>query len=65
MESYADSNRVGGFVGGESGRTKDEVSSEPCLHCEINKVVREHIEGAVDRQHCKVGGEDDRRRHRG
>jgi hypothetical protein len=24
---------------------EDEVSSEPCLHCEINEVVREHIEG--------------------
>jgi hypothetical protein len=24
---------------------EDEVSSESCLHCEINEVVREHIEG--------------------
>jgi hypothetical protein len=24
---------------------KDETSSENCLHCEINDVVREHIEG--------------------
>ena len=24
---------------------KDDVSSEPCLHCEINAVVQEHIEG--------------------
>jgi len=24
---------------------EDETSSENCLHCEINDVVREHIEG--------------------
>ena len=24
---------------------EDESSSESCLHCEINEVVREHIEG--------------------
>jgi hypothetical protein len=24
---------------------EDESSSETCLHCEINEVVREHIEG--------------------
>jgi hypothetical protein len=24
---------------------EDEISSESCLHCEINGVVREHIEG--------------------
>jgi hypothetical protein len=24
---------------------KDESASEICLHCEINEVVREHIEG--------------------
>jgi hypothetical protein len=24
---------------------QDESSSESCLHCEINEVVREHIEG--------------------
>ena len=23
---------------------EDETSEEPCLHCEINEVVREHIE---------------------
>jgi hypothetical protein len=24
---------------------EDDISSESCLHCEINEVVREHIEG--------------------
>ena len=24
---------------------ENEISSESCLHCEINEVVREHIEG--------------------
>jgi hypothetical protein len=30
---------------GEKVVPEDESSSETCLHCQINEVVREHIEG--------------------
>jgi hypothetical protein len=45
VESHTDSGRVGRVHRRGAVVPEDEVSSEPCLHCEINEVVREHIEG--------------------